>query len=703
MGIRLISIHGWSYPTLRASSASSDPVQKLRPNSSDVRSISPNKRVLKSKSTNALADMVAGSVAHGGASAVFDGPSENSLSTLRDPRVSSTSDLSSSASSPHHPDLNSEVANLSDKLIQAINNQTVLDDTLAATRQELEQARKRVRQLEEQTRQHGEDVANGVLVKRVDVEKEWTKLKDEAAEQRSQRATMEKEKKAIELELENLTAALFEEANKMVAAAQMERESVERRNEQLRAQIKDNEMLLASQQEQLSELKAVIQNMNTDQDEIRSRTDASTAPSSPGAVHQPMSTINRLLEAMNLSPTTPGSGEISPAPSTSFSHLIKSVCRTDIQAFEDFRAMLQLTKNSKPPSRVGSGSYGGLNVMGFGNFTSNKETQHSHSYSNGSARSLPGFSGSPSSNSSPRESHAALKESRFYKRALAEDIEPTLRLDVAPGISWLTRRTVLSSICEGALVVEYMPAVAVKYSFPCALCGESRKGGENARTHRFRTSDNENAQRYPLCTICLEKLRSCCDFVGYLRLIVDGHVRILDEEDEKEAWEETIRLRERMFWSRIGGGVVPAFLQSKSSDKNSSIRSIDSPYQKREEKTESLEDPFTPDSKAISNGVPQGENSGSPQAQESDEPDENNEAVNSEVEISLPKSSTDAPENQPPGVQRNSLNEPPAQATLDTKILPQPESDSIRPVTPSRNSDGMDPQLKVTIPNTTEL
>lgn len=215
MGIRLISIHGWSYPTLRASSASSDPVQKLRPNSSDVRSISPNKRVLKSKSTNALADMVAGSVAHGVTSAVFEGPSENSLSTLRDPRVSSTSDLSSSASSPHHPDLNSEVANLSDKLIQAINNQTVLDDTLAATRQELEQARKRVRQLEEQTRQHGEDVANGVLVKRVDVEKEWTKLKDEAAEQRSQRATMEKEKKAIELELENLTAALFEEANKV--------------------------------------------------------------------------------------------------------------------------------------------------------------------------------------------------------------------------------------------------------------------------------------------------------------------------------------------------------------------------------------------------------------------------------------------------------------------------------------------------------
>ncbi|OJD16885.1 hypothetical protein AJ78_02982 [Emergomyces pasteurianus Ep9510] len=703
MGIRLISIHGWGYPTLRASSASSDPVQKLRPNPSDVRSISPNKKILKSKSTNALADIVAGSGVHGVSPTTLEGPSEHSLSTLRDPRVSSTSDLLSSASSPHHPDLSSEVANLSDKLIQAINNQTVLDDTLAATRQELEQARQRVRELEEQTRQHGEDITNGVLVKRIDVEKEWTKLKDEAAEQRSQRAALEREKKAIELELENLTAALFEEANKMVAAAQMERENVERRNEQLRAQIKDNEMLLASQQEQLSELKAVIHNMNTDQDEIHSRTDASTAPSSPGAVHQPISTINRLLEAMNLSPTTPGSGEVSPAPSTSFSHLIKSVCRTDIQAFEDFQAMLQLAKTSKPPSRVGSGTYGGLNVMGFGNFASNKETHHSHSYSNGSARSLPGVSGSPSSASSPRESHAALKESRFYKRALAEDIEPTLRLDAAPGISWLTRRTVLSSICEGALVVEYMPPVAVKYSFPCALCGEARKGEENARTHRFRTSDNENAQRYPLCTLCLEKLRSCCDFVGYLRLIVDGHVRILDEEDEKEAWEETVRLRERMFWSRIGGGVVPAFLHSKSSDKNGSVRSIDSPYQKCEEKMESLEDPFTPETQTIPDGVSHVENSMSPQGQKSVEFGENNRTIDSVVEISLTKSTIDATENQPLGVQKNTLNETPAQTTLDAKILSQPESDSSREATPSKTSSIMDPQSKVTIPNTTEL
>ncbi|EEH50004.1 uncharacterized protein PADG_06083 [Paracoccidioides brasiliensis Pb18] len=703
MGIRLISIHGWGYPSLRASSTSSDPVQKLRSSSAEIRSVSPNnKKVNRAKSANALTDMVGRPGTTNVSLSALEGPSEDSLSTLRDPRDSSTLDLVGSVSAPRHPDLSNEVANLSNKLIQAINNQTVLDDTLAATRRELELTRSRIRQMEEQIRKHDDDLSSGVLMKRVDVEKEWAKLKDEAAEQRTQRVNIQREKKAIELELETLTAALFEEANKMVAAAQRERETVERRNEQLRAQIQDNEILLASQQEQLTELKTVIQHMNADRDEIRSRTDASTAPSSPGTAQQPANNINRLLEAMNLAPVTPGSGEISPAPSTSFSHLIKSVCRTDIQAFEDFRALLQLSKNSKPSSRVSSGSFGGLNVIGFGSFTGNKESQHNHSHSNGSTRSISGLPGSPSNTSSPREPHTALKESRFYKRALAEDIEPTLRLDIAPGISWLTRRSVLNSICEGALVVEPMPAISVKYSFPCALCGEGRAGGENIRSHRFRTSDNENAQRYPLCMVCLEKVRSCCDFVGYLRLIVDGHVRIVDEEDEKGAWEETIRLRERVFWSRIGGGVVPAFIQSKSSDKGSSIRSLDSSYQKYEEKIETkpLDDSFTSNEKAISNShSAQIGNHESPRA---DEPDKDNEVANSGIEISLTKSLSNTAENESPnGLIRDlPINE---YHILDPKIVSQEQLDPIRPVTPLRNSAGTDPKLKVAVLKTPDL
>lgn len=365
----------------------------------------------------------------------------------------------------------------------------------------------------------------------------------------------------------------------MVAAAKKEREAVDRKNEQLRAQIKDTELLVASHQEQLAELKATMQQMHHggDREDTDSRTTnpSSTAPASPAAQTSQHDSIGRLLDAMNLSPATPGSGgDISPAPSTSFAHLIKSVCRTDIPAYEDFRCLLhQAAAGTNPHSRAGSASsYGGLSVRGLGNFSVNNQSSPNLSNTNGRASSTtssssttqtPTPSGLTASPREPQAPSAPLKETRFYKRVLTEDIEPALRLDAAPSISWLTRRSVLSSICEGGLMIEPMPQITMKYAFPCSLCGERRKGSENSRLHRFKTSDNDSAQRYPLCMVCLEKMRACCDFVGYLRMIVDGHVRAADEEDEREAWDETVRLRERLFWSRIGGGVVPAFAQKK--------------------------------------------------------------------------------------------------------------------------------------------
>lgn len=162
-----------------------------------------------------------------------------------------------------------------------------------------------------------------------------------------------------------------------------------------------------------------------------------------------------------------------------------------------------------------------------------------------------------------------LKETRFYKRALTEDIEPTLRLDTAPGLSWLARRTVVNSMSEGSLVVEPMPAAIKHNVFACSLCGENRKDEEYARSHRFRTSENDSAQRYPLCGFCLTRVRASCDFLGFLRMLKDGHWRADDEEGELQAWEECVRLRERMFWARIGGGVVPTFLRTPTTPRDS--------------------------------------------------------------------------------------------------------------------------------------
>ncbi|KAF7591911.1 rab guanine nucleotide exchange factor S2 [Aspergillus hancockii] len=545
------------------------PSNHKRSNSSENRTLSPDRTLTKARSANDLSEVATGKPTPTARSTSVGGFPESSFSTLKDPRLLSHSEeVEPVEPRSHHPDLSSEVAALSVKLVQAINNQTTLDDTLVATRQELEQAQTKIRTLASENEKYRRDIDQEVFIKKADVDYEILRLKAALADEKAQRALVEKEKKGIEQELETLTAALFEEANKMVAAAKLEREAVEKKNEQLRAQIKDTESLLASHQEQLAELKSVFQGMNITKDDIDARTIGSTAPSSPANRQQRMPAIIKQHAETSGIPDTLLE-ELVPGPSTSFPHLIKPVCRTDIHAFEEFKELFTLSSVSKPPSRATSGSYTGLNVMslaagfgagGFGSASSSPAKSQTHS-PNGSI-----------SSPQPASPHIPLKETRFYKRVVNEDIEPTLRLDAAPGLSWLTRRSVMSGICDGSLVVEPMPASAKKYEFPCSLCGERRTGPINERTHRFRTSDSETAQRYPLCVLCLEKVRSSCEFTGYLRLILDSHIRVGDTEDEKDAWEETVRLRERMFWSRIGGGILPIFAQENGLDSPSSTK-----------------------------------------------------------------------------------------------------------------------------------
>ncbi len=366
--------------------------------------------------------------------------------------------------------------------------------------------------------------------------------------------------------------------------ARKEKEPLERRNEQLQVRLNDAELLLASHQEQLAELKIAMQDMTVHRPDLEASTNASTAPSTPAPDNQDH--MNRLFDALNLSPTAHGSDEIAPAPPTSFTHLLQPVLRLDLQAYEDFHALLQMSRKSQPSSRVTSGNYGGLNGLGLGNLTNREQSQiPDRMPSNGSTSSLsasnvyhsspstPNLPASTNSSLSSRDSPVSgtpLKETSFYKRALTEDIEPTLRLDLSPGLSWLARRTVINSMCEGKLIVEPTPPAARLYHPPCSLCGEQGRDDKQARTHRFRTNESESAQRYPLCKYCLTRVRATCDFLGFLRMIKDGYWRTDGAQSEAVAWEESVRLRERMFWSRIGGGVVPAFLRVREDTPRSS-------------------------------------------------------------------------------------------------------------------------------------
>lgn len=343
--------------------------------------------------------------------------------------------------------------------------------------------------------------------------------------------------------------------------AQQEHDAIQKRNDQLKAQLVDTESLLKSHQEQLTELKQVMEHMTEEREDQTNQ----TAPSTPG-----LSKFDSKDDTQDLDAVTPITEPVSPSYPTSFTHLLNTVLRTDLSSYEDFTSLLRMSKNIVG-SRISSGSYGTIGLgLGLGGQSSISSAQHPPNNGSTSSISTAGtFGSSPTTPITPAStvstgstngpnSLTPLKETKFYKRALAEDIEPTLRLDTAPGLSWLARRTVLNAVCEGTLVVEPMPASTKPYIFSCSLCGETRKDPAHTRSHRFRTSENDNAQRYPLCKYCLGRVRSTCDFLGFLRVLKDGHWRCDDEESEKAAWEESVRLREQMFWCRVGGGVVPA-------------------------------------------------------------------------------------------------------------------------------------------------
>ncbi|KAI9893784.1 MAG: rab guanine nucleotide exchange factor S2 [Vezdaea aestivalis] len=512
------------------------------------------------------------------------------ISTLPDPRSRSMTPIGfrTGTSTPtHHPDLSSEVAALSEKLIRSINHQTELDDSLAQSRHDLDVSRERLRVLEQENEQYRARISGHEWVRRDDADREQNALKSQLAEQQKQRATAETAKKTIELELETLTGALFEEANQMVAASRKERESLQRKNDQLQSQLKDTEFLLSSNQEQLFELKEAMQQLGSEKDDLEAAAALSTAPSTPALNRRDSKDIlDGAMDSLNFS-----DGEKSPACPTTFSELLYPVIRSDLPAFDDFRVLLETGRHRTGHSRVNSGSaaplVNGLNVIGLGGLTHSPTTV---SHNNGSTSSLgttstlysspatPTTPASTLSNASAREvlNSPPLKDTRFYKRTQVEDVEPTIRLENAPGLSWLARRSVSNAMAEGNIVIESLssPIVSPRTSSnfsgsstpsnfnPCALCGEIRSSHQHVRQHRFHISDpsankERTAQRYSLCGYCVERLRASCDFLSFLRMLREGHWQADGPDSDKAAWEECVKFRERMFWARMGGGVVP--------------------------------------------------------------------------------------------------------------------------------------------------
>ncbi|KAL2316134.1 Rab guanine nucleotide exchange factor sec2 [Schizosaccharomyces pombe] len=151
---------------------------------------------------------------------------------------------------------------------------------------------------------------------------------------------------------------------------------------------------------------------------------------------------------------------------------------------------------------------------------------------------------SSSSNSIPLISRN-LRDFSFFKRCLEEDIEPTLRLDHASGLSWLTRRSVFTAILESSLIINPLHSTSPLSSQPCSLCGFNRT--QPLRQFEFRSRPDSTS--HASCTYCVARLRSVCNFVAFLHQICKG---VWSSCSLEKAWDECLKKREAMFLSRVG-------------------------------------------------------------------------------------------------------------------------------------------------------
>ncbi|KAF5356998.1 hypothetical protein D9756_006658 [Leucocoprinus leucothites] len=302
-------------------------------------------------------------------------------------------------------DLFSQVTQLNGKLVKSYDRVSDLEDELHVSSAQLRTSSVKVSQLELERTQHLAALNTGLLVEKDHVTTELNRLMEKATEEAAQRGQAESARAAIEQELDDLSASLFNQANTMVAEARYAQHISQRKAE-------DAEQALRGAEEAVSAMQQQVQALQEEKESAeRKATEIQTVMGK-----------GKWIDRRDSQPVAPTLRLFS-------FHL-------PYQEFLSFIAHLRhLHLNSTSPPAM-----------------------------------------------------STLLPLPFLTRLSTEDSDPTVRLDLAPSLSWLSRRSVLSAIHNGQLTIEPMAFTTLLMEsshlsnagisgsanneyIPCALCG----------------------------------------------------------------------------------------------------------------------------------------------------------------------------------------------------------------------------------------
>lgn len=350
-----------------------------------------------------------------------------------------------------------QVSSLSTRLIESIEHQGHLEQQIAQLRE-----------------------SNELLSKKADTE---TATRERA----------ELEVSNLQKEVEELSASLFAEANKMVSDARREKHEIQLRNDSLVSQLKEKDQLIDNLQQELTILKDVLHEKDRDLDAGSAQDAISAKP----VLYSP--TVDAIRYDLKLF------GEFK-----RFARTVKN-----IESIREHKLVKRLVADDiEPALRLESAQ--GISWL-------NRRSMMAH-FIDGhvSIEPVSGINETHRVNTNLSRAPEAEAQSGLYSYPSQS---PPVAVNQPCALCGEERDDILEHSRLYLLKVHPKAESSLSPATPVP---------------------------YPLCSYCLFRVRSACDLFAFLRSLQTDVWKLTDGAVQKKAWIELSRLRAKLLWSKVG-------------------------------------------------------------------------------------------------------------------------------------------------------
>jgi len=388
-------------------------------------------------------------------------------------------------------------------------------------------------------------------------EKTIEELQTELDTEKGSAESLKKERQTVQDEVEELTKSLFEEANKLVADEARKRHKVEKINKIITGKLKDSQLQLDTQTQQLNEL--------------RKRMEDFTAES--------FNNKKMMEDNKHMNVLTETADE-------TINYDINSIDTFLLAEFKDFISSAFNVRMSKLHSIPYMKNCLEDDIMPCLRFGSDPKISWKRLTEEIASNSLllqevsPKDSRPSSPNINRPERSSSISVGNLNNVNNNNSISSNYQNTPQNRSSMWARLSVQAGFGSGIIYDQVVNG--------CQACGRPNTQSNPIR-FQFRiekANKNDSSEWSPLCSVCRDRIVACCEFYNFIRHIRQG---LYTNRGIAELYYENIRLKRQMFYARVGAlnqaeydygfGKLPKLTQSTTTYKRSlSVSQIKSEF-----------------------------------------------------------------------------------------------------------------------------